>query len=98
VPEIYEATIDTGHWDYVMAMIAKLTKSQSACLYYKDKELGFANAVAQYGLEDKMGRDIEHHLDRFDSLFESDAGLLIRPLWPLCVIRKQARGKTGKCA
>lgn len=73
VPEIYEATIDTGHWDYVMTMIAKLTKSQSACLYYKDKELGFANAVAQYGLEDKMGRDIEHHLDRFDSLFESDA-------------------------
>ncbi len=37
VPEIYEATIDPNHWDYVVTMIAKLTQSKSACLYYKNK-------------------------------------------------------------
>ena len=40
VPEIYEATINPAHWDYVVTMIAKLTRSSFACLYYKNKEMG----------------------------------------------------------
>ena len=50
VSEIYEATIDASHWDYVVTMIAKLTRSNAACLYYINKEMEIASSIAQYGL------------------------------------------------
>ena len=68
VPEIYEATINPSHWNYVLAMIAKLTKSRSACLYYKNTDLGFADAFAHYGLSVEMSLDIEHQIERIDSI------------------------------
>ena len=48
VPEIYEATTNPDHWDYVASMIAKLTQSKSACLYHKSKMAGSVNRIANY--------------------------------------------------
>jgi hypothetical protein len=45
VSEIYEATIDASHWDYVVTMIAKLTRSNAACLYYINKDNVLALAI-----------------------------------------------------
>ena len=69
VPEIYEATINPDHWDYVVTMIAKLTKSKLACLYYKNKEMEFASTIAQYGLDDKHLLSLGDHCDSFDTMF-----------------------------
>ena len=49
VPEIYKATVDSSHWDYVLETIAKITCSKTACLYHLDKNAGMVNTVAQYG-------------------------------------------------
>ena len=69
VPEIYEATIDNNHWDYVLTMIAKLTKSKSACLYYKNKEMDLASTIAQYGMPAEAAFDMRNQCDRLDSMF-----------------------------
>ncbi len=69
VPEIYEATIDPDHWDYVVSMIAKLTRSQSACLYYKNKEMEFASTIAQYGLPQDQHLSIGYQCDILDDMF-----------------------------
>ena len=58
VPEIYEATVNPAHWDYVVTMIAKLTRSKSACLYYKNKEMEFASTIARHGLSDDHSIDV----------------------------------------
>lgn len=70
IPEIYEATLETGHWNYVLAMIAKLTKSKTACLYYKNRELNFTDTVAQYGMPVDMSLNIGGYLEKLDSLFD----------------------------
>ncbi len=69
VPEIYEATIDPTHWDYVVTMIAKLTRSKSACLYYKNKEMELASTIAQFGLPDKELRGFGDRCDVLDGMF-----------------------------
>jgi len=69
VPEIYEATIDPAHWDYVVTMIAKLTGSKSACLYYKNKEMDIASTVAQYGLPREVGLTPGKQFDKLDDMF-----------------------------
>ena len=69
VPEIYEATIDPNHWDYVITMIAKLTKSKSACLYYKNKELEIASTIAQFGLPQGERMNFNDQCDTLDDMF-----------------------------
>ena len=69
VPEIYEATIDPIHWDYVITMIAKLTRSKSACLYYKNKEIGMASTIAQYGLPSGDRMNFNDQCDSLDEMF-----------------------------
>ena len=55
VPEIYEATTNPDHWDYVTTMIAKLTRSKSACLYHKNKMLGSVNRIANFKMPENSG-------------------------------------------
>ncbi|MGI9318064.1 MAG: hypothetical protein ACR2QW_12100, partial [bacterium] len=76
VPEIYEATINPDHWDYVVTMIAKLTQSKSAFLYYKNKGMGFANTIAQYGLSESGHMNSNDKFDLLDHIFinENSAG------------------------
>ena len=69
VPEIYEATIDPNHWDYVVTMIAKLTRSTSACLYYKNKEMEIASTIAQFGLPMQKQSDFGDQCDVLDGMF-----------------------------
>jgi len=69
VPEIYEATIDPNHWDYVVTMIAKLTQSKSACLYYKNKELEIASTIAQFGLPKGERMNFNDQCDTLDGMF-----------------------------
>ena len=71
VPEIYEASIDPVHWDYVVSMIAKLTKSRSACLYYRNKATDIANTIANYGLNDDQVASFDEHLDSLDKLLSA---------------------------
>ena len=74
VPEIYEATIDPNHWDYVITMIAKLTKSKSACLYYKNKELEIASTIAQFGLPKGEPMNFNDQCDTLDDMFCTKQG------------------------
>ena len=74
VPEIYEATIDPNHWDYVVSMIAKLTKSKSACLYYKNKDMEIASTIAQYGLAATERLSFHQQCDALDNMFRSKSG------------------------
>ncbi len=69
VPEIYEATIDPNHWDYVVTMIAKLTQSKSAFLYYKNKEMGFASTIAHYGIPTGERTNFSDQCDSLDEMF-----------------------------
>lgn len=69
VPEIYEATIDPSLWDYVVTMIAKLTRSDLACLYYKNKEMDFASTIAQYGLPEDQRIKFADQCDSIDHMF-----------------------------
>lgn len=69
VPEIYEATIDPSHWDYVVTMIAKLTRSKSACLYYKNKEMNIASTIAHYGLPAGGRSSLGEQCDSIDDIF-----------------------------
>jgi len=73
VPEIYEATIDPEHWDYVVTMIAKLTGSKCACLYYKNKELDIASTIAQYGLPESNGLNPGAQFDGLDAMLHAKA-------------------------
>jgi DNA-binding CsgD family transcriptional regulator/PAS domain-containing protein len=69
VPEIYEATIDPTHWDYVISMVAKLTRSRSACLYYKNKTTAVASTIANYGLDANQLAELDKHLDLLEETF-----------------------------
>lgn len=75
LPEIYEATIDPGHWDYVVSMIAKLTRSQFAFLYYKNKEMDIASTIAQYGLPNDAALSKSKQFDFLDSMFSTRASV-----------------------
>ena len=85
VPEIYEATIDPAHWDYVVTMIAKLTQSQYALLYYKNKDHEFASTIAQYGPPDRQELRFS---DQYESLHHAGEkiqrrrGTQMRPVLP----------------
>jgi len=68
IPEIYEATVDINHWDYVLQMLAKVTKSKAACLFYKDKEIDVASTVAQSGCSADMIKDYENFFVKLDPL------------------------------
>jgi DNA-binding CsgD family transcriptional regulator/PAS domain-containing protein len=61
----------------VVTMIAKLTRSNFACLYYKNKEVGFANTVAQYGLPADQQIDFGEKLDTLDEMI--GAGIKVEP-------------------
>jgi len=69
IPEIYEATIDPNHWDYVLAMIAKLTRSKSACLYYRNKERKIASSIAHFGLPQSACLSFNQQCDTLDDMF-----------------------------
>lgn len=69
VPEIYEATINAAHWDYVVTMIAKLTRSKSACLYYLNKESDFASTIAQYGFPEDQRLSFGSQCESLDHMF-----------------------------
>ena len=69
VAEIYEATIDPSHWDYVITMIAKLTRSKSACLYYKNRELKFTSNIACYGLPVSESMSFNKYCDTVAGMF-----------------------------
>jgi len=71
VPEIYEATIDPNHWKYVVTMIAKLTRSKSVCLYYKNKnkDLKSASNITHYGLLEDECMSFNLQCDRFNDMF-----------------------------
>ena len=71
VPEIYEATINPDHWDYVVTMIAKLTRSKMACIYYINKEMEFASTIAAYGLPQDQQISFGNQVDSFDNMFQS---------------------------
>jgi len=71
VPEIYEATIDPSHWDYVVTMVAKLTRSKSAFLYYKNKELEIGSTIAQFGLPEAQHVSFSEQCDTLDDIFSS---------------------------
>jgi len=75
IPEIYEATIVPAHWDYVITMIAKLTRSKAACLYYKNKEMELASTIAQFGLPEDQNVSLDDQSDALDNMFStSDIG------------------------
>ena len=71
IPEIYKATVDPGHWDYVLEKVAELTQSKTACLYYLDKNLGMASTIAQYGCPKHMIANYNKQFAKLDSLFDS---------------------------
>ena len=71
LPEIYEATIDPSHWDYVITMVSKLTQSDSACLYYVNKDLSTASTIAQYGVPEDRQISFGKQLDSLDEIFSS---------------------------
>ncbi len=73
VPEIYEATINPDHWDYVVSMIAKLTKSSSACLYYKNKGMEMASTIAQYDLPNAKRLNFRDHCNLLNDLLAVEA-------------------------
>ena len=72
IPEIYEATINPEHWDYVVTMIAKLTRSTYACLYYKNKDMDIASTIAQYGLPEDRQIRLGDQCDLLDDMFCSE--------------------------
>ena len=70
IPEIYKATINPEHWKNVMELIAGLTESRAACLYFQDKNLGLANTIAQFGCTTSLFTDIRHQFAILDTLFD----------------------------
>jgi DNA-binding CsgD family transcriptional regulator len=70
VPEIYKATVDSSHWDYVLETIAKITSSKTACLYHFDKNVGMVNTVAQYGCPPHLVHNYNAQFARLDTFFD----------------------------
>jgi len=70
VPEIYKATVDSSHWDYVLETIAKITSSKTACLYHFDKSVGMVNTVAQYGCPPHLVHNYNAHFAKLDTFFD----------------------------
>jgi len=74
VPEIYKATVDSSHWDYVLETVAKLTRSKTTCLYYLDKNVGMINTIAQYGCPPHMIQNYNMQFAKLDTLFDKTGG------------------------
>jgi len=70
IPEIYKATVNPAHWDYVLEKIAELTHSKTACLYYLDKSIGMASTIAQFGCPKHMIPNYNKQFAKLDSLFD----------------------------
>jgi DNA-binding CsgD family transcriptional regulator len=70
VPEIYKATVDSSHWDYVLETIAKITSSKTACLYHFDKNVGMVNTIAQYGCPPHLVHNYNTQFARLDTFFD----------------------------
>jgi DNA-binding CsgD family transcriptional regulator len=70
IPEIYKATVDPGHWDYVLEKLAAFTQSKTACLYYLDKNLGMASTIAQFGCPPHLIQNYNKQFAKLDSLFD----------------------------
>ena len=80
VPEIYEATIVPAHWDHVVTIIAKLTRSRVTCLYYNDKKMEMASTIAQHGLPEDQRVSFSDQSEALDDIFSaSDIGTLKDP-------------------
>lgn len=47
--------MNPDHWDYVVTMIAKLTRSKSACLFYKSKAIGLVYRIGNFKMPDNSG-------------------------------------------
>jgi DNA-binding CsgD family transcriptional regulator len=73
VPEIYKATVDSSHWDYVLETIAKITCSNTACLYHLDKNLGMVNTIAQYGCPPHLVQSYNTKFAHLDTFFDKTA-------------------------
>ena len=73
IPDIYEATINPDHWDYVMEKVAALTRSKTACLYYLDKDQDMASTIAQYGCPSHMVPNYNRQFAKLDGLFHKTA-------------------------
>ena len=71
IPEIYKATVDPSHWDYVLEKLAALTHSKTACLYYLDKKLEIASTIAQFGCPTHMIQNYNKQFAKLDSLFST---------------------------
>ena len=66
IGEIYEASLNTAHWDYVMQMISNVADSSSAALFIKDKRSGRAALVHSHGHSDmtiKLYNSIGYRFD-----------------------------------
>jgi DNA-binding CsgD family transcriptional regulator len=73
VPEIYKATVDSSHWDYVLEAVAKLTCSKTACLYHVDKNIGMVNTIAQYGCPPHLVQVYNKQFSKLDTFFDKTA-------------------------
>ena len=73
IPEIYQATINPGHWECVLEKITSATRSKIACLYYLDKNEGIASTIAQYGSPTLLIQNYNQQFVKLDSLFDKDA-------------------------
>jgi DNA-binding CsgD family transcriptional regulator len=77
IPEIYKATVDPDHWDYVLEKIALLTRSKIACLYYRDKNRDLVNTIAQYSHAKHQVKNYNKQFAKLDNLFDEKASNFI---------------------
>jgi DNA-binding CsgD family transcriptional regulator len=73
IPEIYKATVNPDHWDYVLEKVAALTHSKTACLYYLDKDQDMASTIAQFGCPAHMMQNYNRMFAKLDNLFDKTA-------------------------
>jgi DNA-binding CsgD family transcriptional regulator len=71
VPEIYKATVDSSHWDYVLETVARMTGSKTACLYHLDKNFGMVNTIAQYGCPPHLVQSYNKQFADLDTYFDN---------------------------
>jgi len=69
ISEIYETTVNPDHWEYVLQVLAKVTKSKAACLFFKDKEFDFASTLANFGCSKDMMDDYKNQSRNLGLLF-----------------------------
>ncbi len=72
IPEIYQATINPDHWNYVLQIITDVTRSKITCLYYLDKTEGIASTIAQFGSPTHLEQNYNKQFEKLDRLFDKD--------------------------